>query len=240
MNILELVKNSETFKRIPVRTQIEMGFDAASCVPKRFLDLLADAVSRENNGEVRILTIQGPIRFDKHDCQYAYASGTDIMCHEKGLSKWNETTLSDIVDRQIPCVCSIRTNYTNGKLSCVFCSIYDMPNIVATQLSEIIERVLADYLVEFPSFEEDLEDENDGLRLQKEIITDFRFNNGAFTKWYKFHFGKPTSKTEFVSILDNNGLWFLPKDGETLEINSTDGGSVWDYYAEHGEIPDEN
>ena len=218
MNILDLLKQKTIVGTI--LTEKDMSL---------FLEILGKYLSTNSEEDIRILTMNDRIHYDKNCYQYTYANDTDIMCHEKWLQQWVGTTLEDIVNEHQPCLCFVRTNAINGKLLCVFCSIYDMPRWVAAKITPYLDMAIAEYF-------DQQDHKKSGPR--KDIVTELIFENGSWTKWIRFIFNEPTSEEDFKVFLIKENLWFAPQDGETLEIRSTDGGTVWTYYAEKGQLPE--
>lgn len=97
---------------------------------------------------------------------------------------------------------------------------------MVSQIDQYLKQAIVAYTAEF------------SVEIQREVITDILFGNGAWTKWYRFVFTEPTTEEDFMAFLVKEGLWFVPQEGETLEIKSMDGGTVWTYYAEKGQLPE--
>lgn len=248
MNILEetkkIMKMNPELQDIPVLTQIKLGFGpAADHLPEEFLSEFARVLYNATNGEMRIDTIpKENVKTDKNGELLSFLRGTDILCHERNIMSYDdEDDFHKLVEDQTPCLFLVKQNPKNGKQVSRYCSVYNIPSSLGFKIASFIKEALLNYCDGWRNYEEETT-ASDGMtnnRPVKEVLTELVLGEEAWTKWYKFYFAEPTSEEEFKAFLVEEGLLFTPQEGETLEIRPTDGGTVWFYYGEKGEIPEE-
>ena len=257
MNILEetkrIMKMNPALQAIPAQTQIELGIaPTADRLPDDFVAELARRLFDSTDGKIRIEVIpKENVRTDKNGEHFSFLRGTDILCHERNvLVSDGQEEFEALVEKQTPCLFTVSENPKNGKLVSRYCSIYTIPSGLGFKIAPTIKEVLLDYCsaaldgIEKPVKEhvveiinqDDAKGNNDDPR--KEVVTELFFGPATWTKYYKFVYNRQITKEDFKEFLKKENLWFIPKDEETLEINSLCGGTAWTYYAEKGQLPE--
>lgn len=248
MNILEetkrILKMNPALQTIPVLKQIEIGLGpAADHLPDEFVAELARVLFENTNGDIRVDVIpRENVRTDKNGELFSFLRGTDILCHERNIMSYDdEDDFHKLVEDQTPCLFLVKQNPKNGKMVSRYCSVYNIPSSLGFKIASFIKDALLNYCDGWSDYEEGatVSDDMADNSPTKEVLTELVFGEGAWTKYYKFVYNKQIGIEEFKGFLAKQGLLFVPTNEETLEMNTPDGGTVWFYYAEKGEIPED-